>query len=255
MKTCFKIVSVGFICVICLKLCHIMCLLLSTLGDGDSNVYGAFGAKIGSGAAKVGKKAAQSEAGRSAGKAAAKGATDAAQKDLTDRYLRQGQYGAGEPPPAPASTPKEVPKPSKESHKPSSSKSSNQAQSSEPSPFAGSETKSIQSYSEQRQKPSFFSKYKPVIHTHSKSSKPPPRPRQNRGERIYKHRLAKEADWDRLPLAQALYHFKGEMKCDLEFRKGQVIQVMTRTDKQFDWWEGKLDDRVGIFPANYVKLL
>ena len=44
------------------------------------------------------------------------------------------------------------------------------------------------------------------------------------------------------------------MKCDLEFRKGQVIQVITRMDSQNDWWEGRIDDRVGIFPANYVKL-
>ena len=56
-------------------------------------------------------------------------------------------------------------------------------------------------------------------------------------------------------MAQALYNFKGEMKCDLEFRKGQVIKIITRTDKQFDWWEGKIDDRVGIFPANFVKVL
>ena len=56
-------------------------------------------------------------------------------------------------------------------------------------------------------------------------------------------------------LVQALYNFKAERKCDLEFRKGQIIQVLTRTDNQFDWWEGKLEDRVGIFPANYVKAM
>lgn len=55
-------------------------------------------------------------------------------------------------------------------------------------------------------------------------------------------------------MAQTLYNFKGEMNCDLEFRKGQVIQVIMRTETQNDWWEGKLEGRVGIFPANYVKL-
>ena len=73
--------------------------------------------------------------------------------------------------------------------------------------------------------------------------------------RVYKSRLAKEADWNKLQLGQALYDFRGEMKCDLEFRKGQVITILTRTEQQFDWWEGKIDDRVGIFPANYIKLL
>ena len=74
-------------------------------------------------------------------------------------------------------------------------------------------------------------------------------------DRIYKSRLAKPADWDKEQLAQALYNFKGEMKCDLEFRKGQVLKIVTRTETQNDWWEGRLEDRVGIFPANYVKLL
>ncbi len=222
-------------------------------GEGDSNVYGALGAKFGAGAAKIGKKAAQSEAGRSAGKAAIKGATDSVQKDLTDRYLQQGDYSSA-PTPAPAPTPKETAKP-QESTKEHSSSTSASRSSSEPSPFAGSYSR-VPKFEGQHQKATFFSKFKPSINTHHKSSKAPVRPRQlPRGEKVYKHRLAKDADWEQLPLAQALYHFKGELKCDLEFRKGQVIKVVTRTDTQFDWWEGKIEDRVGIFPANYVKLL
>lgn len=72
---------------------------------------------------------------------------------------------------------------------------------------------------------------------------------------MYKYNLSKEANWEEKMLVQALYNFKAERKCDLEFRKGQIIQVLTRTDNQFDWWEGKLEDRVGIFPANYVKAM
>lgn len=236
-----------------------MCLYLSNCaGDGGSSVYSAFGAKLGSGAAKVGKKAAQSEAGRSAGKAAIKGATDSVQKDLTDRYLQQGGYGSETPAPAPApaptSAPKETSKPKESSHGHSSSTTSSHT-SSEPSPFAGSQTYSV-TYTQQHQRATFLSKFKPTINTHHHKSKAPARPRQPRGERkVYKHRLAKDADWERLPLAQALYNYPGDMKCDLVFRKGQIIQVVMRTDKEFDWWEGKIDDRVGIFPANYVKLL
>jgi len=103
-------------------------------------------------------------------------------------------------------------------------------------------------------KPSFFNRLN-FMKKDEKKTTHRPRRRVEPKQRIYKSRLAKEADWDRLPLAQALYHFKGEMKCDLEFRKGQVIQVITRTETQDDWWEGKIDDRVGIFPANYVKLM
>ena len=80
-------------------------------------------------------------------------------------------------------------------------------------------------------------------------------PRVDPKDRIYKKRLANKPNWDRLEIAQALFNFKGEMKCDLEFRKGQTIQIITKTDTTNDWWEGKLGDRVGIFPANYVKLV
>ena len=109
-------------------------------------------------------------------------------------------------------------------------------------------------------KPSVLSRFKPVINIRGGHSTPT-KPRSNSvkrpppDKRVYKHRLAKEADWESLPLAMALYNFRGEMKCDLEFRKGQVIKIITRTDTQNDWWEGRIDDRVGIFPANYVKLM
>ena len=59
----------------------------------DQEFYSKFGSKIGSRAAKFGKKAAESEAGQSAGKAAIHGATEGARQDLTDRYLKQGEYG------------------------------------------------------------------------------------------------------------------------------------------------------------------
>jgi hypothetical protein len=102
-------------------------------------------------------------------------------------------------------------------------------------------------------KPSLFNRINFSKKTSSKTSRP--KHRVDPKHRIYKSRLAREPDWDRLPLAQTLYNFRGEMKCDLVFRKGQVIQVMTRTESQNDWWEGKLEGRVGIFPANYVKLM
>lgn len=54
--------------------------------EGDESL-GRFGAAIGSGAAKLGRKAAESEAGRSAGRAAVTGATEGVKQDLTNRYL------------------------------------------------------------------------------------------------------------------------------------------------------------------------
>ena len=228
----------------------------SSSGDGDSGgLAGMFAAKIGAGAAKMGKKAAQSEAGRSASKAAVKGATDAATKDITDRFFRRGDYSSNPTPAAaaPATTS------STSSSEPSESTSHKET-------YHEDRPTSPESYEETRRnppKPSVFQRFKPHINMkNTKSASQPtarPRPRQQPrqpGERkTYKHRLAKQPNWDKEAQAITLYNYRAEMKCDLEFRKGQVISIVYRTDDQNDWWEGKLDGKLGIFPANYVRLL
>lgn len=55
--------------------------------------------------------------------------------------------------------------------------------------------------------------------------------------------------------AVALFPYAARLACDLSFNAGDQIEILTRTDKQDDWWEGRLKGRVGIFPANYVKVL
>ncbi|XP_046552738.1 SH3 domain-containing YSC84-like protein 1 [Haliotis rubra] len=60
--------------------------------------------------------------------------------------------------------------------------------------------------------------------------------------------------WDNL-IAVAEHPFRGQQSCDLSFKPGDKIEVLTRTDSQFDWWEGSLLDKVGIFPANFVRVL
>lgn len=52
----------------------------------------------------------------------------------------------------------------------------------------------------------------------------------------------------------AIHPFQGQIPCDLSFKAGEEIIVTTRTDSQNDWWEGKLKGKVGIFPANFVRL-
>ena len=223
--------------------------------DGGA-VYGAFASKLGSDASKMGKKVAQSEAGRSAGRAAIKGASDAAVEDLSNRY-----FG-------------EVPETNRTSHQvgrvrepPTSTKSSGTFSSQKPSirREVDSDEEEYQfqmmllhknKAKAQHNKPSKLARFKPNINLkiHDKQSEPQPRALQ-RKKKVYKYILSRDPDWDSLPQALTLYNYKGEMNCDLEFRKGQVIQVMTRTDSQNDWWEGRIEDRVGIFPANYVQLL
>lgn len=55
--------------------------------------------------------------------------------------------------------------------------------------------------------------------------------------------------------ARALFNFKGEQPGDLVFHKGDIITITKKTDTQNDWWTGKLNEREGIFPANFVETL
>ncbi|GES63570.1 DUF500 and SH3 domain protein [Aspergillus terreus] len=52
--------------------------------------------------------------------------------------------------------------------------------------------------------------------------------------------------------AIALYTFDADQEGDLGFKKGDIITILKRTDKAEDWWTGRIGDRVGIFPSNYV---
>ncbi|KAM6893157.1 SH3 domain-containing YSC84-like protein 1 isoform 1-T1 [Lycodopsis pacificus] len=51
----------------------------------------------------------------------------------------------------------------------------------------------------------------------------------------------------------ATHPFSGQQPGDLSFAPGDRITVVTKTDSEYDWWEGRLaDGRIGIFPANFV---
>ncbi|KAM5542255.1 hypothetical protein V8D89_004128 [Ganoderma adspersum] len=51
----------------------------------------------------------------------------------------------------------------------------------------------------------------------------------------------------------ALYDFAAQADGDLEFRAGDRIEVVERTESIEDWWTGKLNGRQGVFPGNYVQ--
>lgn len=55
--------------------------------------------------------------------------------------------------------------------------------------------------------------------------------------------------------AIALYSFKGEQPGDLPFKKGDVIDILKKTETTDDWWTGRNNGISGIFPANYVELI
>ncbi|KAJ1501542.1 hypothetical protein HMI55_003341 [Coelomomyces lativittatus] len=51
----------------------------------------------------------------------------------------------------------------------------------------------------------------------------------------------------------ALFDFPGQQPDDLAFRVGDQILVLEATNSTNDWWKGQLNNKVGFFPANYVK--
>ncbi|KAM9829570.1 SH3 domain-containing YSC84-like protein 1 [Syngnathus typhle] len=50
----------------------------------------------------------------------------------------------------------------------------------------------------------------------------------------------------------AVHAYAGQEPGDLSFNPGDRITIITKTENQYDWWEGQLGGRKGIFPANYV---
>jgi son of sevenless len=52
---------------------------------------------------------------------------------------------------------------------------------------------------------------------------------------------------------RALYDYQSTDDSSLSFRKGDIIEVLTRLDS--GWWDGLLGDERGWFPSNYVLVL
>ena len=59
---------------------------------------------------------------------------------------------------------------------------------------------------------------------------------------------------NRATTVTAIYSFQGQLPCDLSFKAGDTIKVMTQTTSDCDWWEGSCHGNIGIFPSNYVKV-
>ncbi|CAL3972754.1 hypothetical protein PZA11_004207 [Diplocarpon coronariae] len=72
---------------------------------------------------------------------------------------------------------------------------------------------------------------------------PPPKPKPSRLSGI--------------PAAEtvtAMYDYEAQAEGDLSFKTGDVIEIVTRTNNENEWWVGKVKGKQGQFPGNYVKL-
>lgn len=50
----------------------------------------------------------------------------------------------------------------------------------------------------------------------------------------------------------ALYDFEGSSPDDLVFYEGEIITIISQVDA--DWLKGRIGDREGIFPMNFVQI-
>lgn len=55
--------------------------------------------------------------------------------------------------------------------------------------------------------------------------------------------------------AIAKFTFDADQPGDLAFKKGEIITILKRTENETDWWTGRVGDREGIFPSNYVETI
>jgi hypothetical protein len=52
-------------------------------------------------------------------------------------------------------------------------------------------------------------------------------------------------------LVRALYNYVGQEEDELTIQAGDVIGLVNGDNP--DWWEGELNGKIGVFPANYVE--
>ncbi|OTB16649.1 hypothetical protein K445DRAFT_296222 [Daldinia sp. EC12] len=52
----------------------------------------------------------------------------------------------------------------------------------------------------------------------------------------------------------ALYDYSAQAEGDISFRAGDIIEIVSRTQNENEWWVGKCHGKQGQFPGNYVKV-
>uniref|UniRef100_A0A8C6XXI6 SH3 and cysteine rich domain n=1 Tax=Naja naja TaxID=35670 RepID=A0A8C6XXI6_NAJNA len=86
------------------------------------------------------------------------------------------------------------------------------------------------------------------------------RQRSNSGDNLFSSSLppppfkgSLNTDTIQMNIYVALYKFVPQEHEDLEMRPGDRIILLE--DSNEDWWKGKIEDRIGFFPANFVQRL
>jgi amphiphysin len=80
----------------------------------------------------------------------------------------------------------------------------------------------------------------PAFSAIGKSKPPPPKPKPSRLSGV--------------PAAEtvtALYDYEAQAEGDLSFMTGDIIEIVTRTQNENEWWTGKVNGRQGQFPGMF----
>lgn len=56
-----------------------------------------------------------------------------------------------------------------------------------------------------------------------------------------------------LLVLQALYDYRANYEDELSFSEAMIIPLVRQVDS--DWWEGLIDGKKGLIPANYIQIL
>jgi len=76
----------------------------------------------------------------------------------------------------------------------------------------------------------------------TKKGPPPPPP------------LKAKPSFNQAQYCTAIFDFEAQAEGDLSFSAGDRIEIMERSDNVDDWWTGRLNGRVGIFPGTYTQV-
>ena len=214
---------------------------------GESNVFSSFMAGGTKFAGKVGAKVAKSEVAKAAREGAVKGATDGAQKGLTDHFSSKYGMSLG----GNDSKPQETKSLGAIEHTIQAEIEEEKEKEAEViEPKSSSKLPNINIPKPHFQRKHGKIKSHPQIEQHRKRMK---EKQTARAERTETKSISKE--WDREVWCVSNFNFRGQLPCDLEFKQGDKIKVLLRTDSEFDWWEGEAYGKIGIFPANFVTVL
>lgn len=55
--------------------------------------------------------------------------------------------------------------------------------------------------------------------------------------------------------ARVIYPYDALNEDELTLKEGDIITVISKEDDDKGWWKGELNNKIGVFPDNFVQLL